>query len=105
MSEYRVEQQLKHGEFDRKVFEKVPNWIGWIIYALVDQQGVTFETSQLRDLLRGKAAESEITEALENLIKSGELVRDPITQVIAKVKREEAPGEIPSAWFVNYRCN
>lgn len=97
LSEYRVEQKLKHGEFDRKVFEKVPNWIGWIIYALIDQQGVTFETSQLRDLLRGKAAESEITEALENLIKSGELARDPETQVIKKVKREEAPDEIPSA--------
>lgn len=97
LSEYRVEQKLKHGEFDRKVFEKVPNWIGWIIYALVDQEGVTFETSQLRDLLRGKASESEITEALENLIKSGELTRDPVTQIIAKAKRADAPEEIPSA--------
>jgi len=95
LSEYRVEQKLKYGEFDRKVFEKVPNWIGWIIYALVDQQGVTFEASQLRDLLRGKAAESEITEALENLIKSGELMRDPVTHIITKAKREEAPAEIP----------
>lgn len=97
LSEYRVEQKLKHGELDRKVFEKVPNWIGWIIYALVDQQGVTFETSQLRDLLRGKASESEINEALENLIKSGELVRDPDTLVISKGKSTEAPEEIPSA--------
>ena len=97
LSEYRVEQKLKHGEFDRKVFEKVPNWIGWIIYALVDQEGVTFETHQLRDLLRGKASEGEITIALENLIKSGDLARDPVTQVITKVKREAAPEEIPSA--------
>ena len=70
LSEYRVEQKLKHGELDRKVFEKVPNWIGWIIYAMVDQEGVVFETSQLKDLLRGKVSESEINEALENLIKS-----------------------------------
>lgn len=97
LSEYRVEQKLKHGEFDRKVFEKVPNWIGWIIYALVDQDGVTFETNQLKDLLRGKASESEINEALENLIKSGELVRDPLTLLISKGRSTEAPEEIPSA--------
>jgi uncharacterized protein (TIGR02147 family) len=97
LSEYRVDQKLKQGELDRKVFEKVPNWVGWIIYALVDQQGVTFETSQLKDLLRGKASESEINEALENLIRTGELVRDPQTQQIAKGKPTEAPEEIPSA--------
>ena len=97
LSEYRVEQKLKRGEFDRKVFEKVPNWIGWIIYALVDQEGVSFESSQLRDLLRGKASESEITEALENLIRSGELDRDPVTLKISKGKPTEAPEEIPSA--------
>lgn len=97
LSEYRVEQKLKQGEFDRKVFEKVPNWIGWIIYALVDQQGVTFESSQLKELLRGKASESEITEALENLIKSGELVKDETTGVISKGKPTETPDEIPSA--------
>lgn len=97
LSEYRVEQKLKHGELDRKVYEKVPNWIGWIIYALVDQQGVTFETSQLKDLLRGKASESEINEALENLLKSGELMRDPATNLISKGKPSEAPEEIPPA--------
>ena len=97
LSEYRVDQKLKQGELDRKVFEKVPNWIGWIIYALVDQEGVTFETSQLKDLLRGKASESEINEALENLIRTGELVRDPQTQKVAKGKPTEAPEEIPSA--------
>lgn len=97
LSEYRVEQKLKHGELDRKIFEKVPNWIGWIIYALVDQEGVTFETSQLKDLLRGKASETEINEALDNLIKSGELVRDPVTQSVSKGKRADVPDEIPSA--------
>lgn len=97
LSEYRVEQKLKLGEFDRKVFEKVPNWIGWIIYALVDQEGVSFETNQLRDILRGKATESEINYALENLIRSGELVRDEETQMITKGRPTEAPEEIPSA--------
>jgi uncharacterized protein (TIGR02147 family) len=97
LSEYRVEQKLKHGELDRKVFEKVPNWIGWIIYALVDQEGVSFEPTQLKDLLRGKASESEISDALENLLRSGELVRDAVTNKISKGKPTEAPEEVPSA--------
>lgn len=97
LSEYRVEQKLKLGQLDRRVFEKVPNWIGWIIYAMVDQEGVSFETSQLKDLLRGKASESEINEALENLLKSGELVRDEANGQIRKGKPSEAPEEIPPA--------
>lgn len=97
LSEFRVEQKMKHGELDRKTFEEMPNWIGWIIYALVDQEGVSFETSQLKDLLRGKASESEITEAVENLLKSGELVRDPITNTVSKGKPTDAQKEIPSA--------
>ncbi len=96
LSEYRVEQKLKHGEFDLKVFEKVPNWIGWIIFAMVDQHGVEFQTSKLRDLLRGKASETEISHALEALIKSGELVRDEATGVISKGQSTEAPEEIPT---------
>jgi uncharacterized protein (TIGR02147 family) len=97
LSEYRVEQQLKHGEFDRKVFEKVPNWIGWIIYALVDQSGVSFEIPQLKKLLRGKASETEINHALDSLLASGELVKDLETQKIQKGKPTEAPEEIPAA--------
>ncbi len=97
LSEYRVEQKLKIGEFDRKVFEKVPNWIGWIIFAMVDQMGVEFETAKLRDLLRGKASETEITHALDGLLKSGELVKDDVTGAITKGKSNEAPDEIPTA--------
>lgn len=97
LSEYRVEQKLKHGEFDRKVFEKVPNWIGWIIYALVDQSGVTFEVTQLKKLLRGKASETEIQHALESLLASGELIKDPETNQIQKGKPTETADEIPAA--------
>lgn len=97
LSEYRMEQKIKHGELDRKVLEKVPNWIGWIIYALADQAGVTFQISQLKEILRNKASESEIVAALDGLLKSGELSKDPETGAIAKGKPTEAPDEIPSA--------
>lgn len=97
LSEYRVESKLKLGKLDRKVFEKVPNWIGWIIFAMVDQAGVDFKIPQLKELLRGKASETEINHALEALIKSGELMRDETTGEIKKGQSNEAPEEIPSA--------
>ena len=97
LSEYRVEKKLKDGELDRKVFEKIPNWIGWIIYALVDQAGTQFEPNELKTLLRGKASENEITAALDSLVASGELVKDPMTGQISKGQAKEAPEEIPSA--------
>lgn len=97
LSEYRMDQKIKHGELDRKVIDKVPNWIGWIIYAMADQAGVKFQTSELKDLLRGKASESEITQALDNLLRSGELVKDDATGVISKGSPTEAPEEVPSA--------
>ena len=97
LSEYRIDQKIKHGELDRKVLEKVPNWIGWIIYALVDQAGVTFQIGQLKEILRNKASESEIVAALDSLLKSGELTKDLVTGLIQKGKPTEAPEEIPSA--------
>ena len=97
LSEFRMEQKIKHGEFDKKILEKVPNWIGWIIYALADQAGVTFQITQLKDLLRGKASENEIEQALDGLLKSGELVKDPVTGEVAKGKPTDAPEEIPTA--------
>ena len=97
LSEFRVERKLKDGELDRKVFDKIPNWIGWIIYALIDQAGAGFETTELKNLLRGKASENEISAALESLLASGELVKDPITGLISKGQAKEAPEEIPSA--------
>ncbi len=97
LSEYRVDQKLKHGEFDRKVFDKVPNWIGWIIYALADQQGVSFDVAQLKNALRGKASETEINHALNQLLSSGELIKDPQTGIMTKGQPKEVAEEIPPA--------
>lgn len=95
LSEFRVEQKLKHGEIDRKVFDKVPNWIGWIIYALADQEGVLFEVNKLKEALRGKASETEINHSLNQLLSSGELVKDPVTGLISKGTPKDVAEEIP----------
>lgn len=98
LSEHRVAGKLKSGEIDRKTWEKVPNWVAWIIYAMVDQEGVSFDTAALKTLLRGKASEDEIETALGTLINSGELRRDEVTGELKKNRSLiESPEEIPVA--------
>lgn len=98
LSEHRVNSKLKSGEIDRKTWEKVPNWITWIIYAMVDQEGVQFNTKSLKELLRDKATEDEIETALNSLISSGELKKDEVTGEFKKVRSLiESPEEVPVA--------
>lgn len=97
LSEFRLEQKVKHGEIDRKVFDKIPNWIGWIIYALLDQEGVYFSVQQLKDVLRGKVSENEVQHALNQLLEAGDLVKDADTGAISKGAAKEVPDEIPPA--------
>ncbi|KHD88112.1 MAG: hypothetical protein OM95_11420 [Bdellovibrio sp. ArHS] len=98
LSEHRVAGKLKSGEIDRKTWEKVPNWVAWIVYAMVDQEGVSFDTAALKALLRGKASEDEIENALNTLLASGELRRDEVTGELKKNRSLiESPEEIPVA--------
>lgn len=98
LSEHRVGAQLKSGEIDRKTWEKVPNWIAWIIYAMVDQEGVSFDTKSLKELLRNKATEDEIEVALNSLLSAGELKKDEVTGEFKKMRNLiESPEEVPVA--------
>lgn len=98
LSEHRVAGKLKSGEIDRKTWEKVPNWVTWIIYAMVDQEGVSYDTATLKALLRDKASDDEIQSALDTLITTGELRRDEATGELKKNRNLiESPEEIPVA--------
>lgn len=98
LSEHRVGMKLKSGEIDKKTWDKVPNWVAWIIYAMVDQEGVKFDTASLKKVLRGKASEDEIDHALTTLLSSGELRKDEVTGEFKKSRSLiESPEEVPVA--------
>jgi uncharacterized protein (TIGR02147 family) len=98
LSEFRVACKLKSGEIDRKTWEKVPNWVAWIVYAMADQEGVTFDTAALKKILRGKASEDEIENAVNTLLSSGEIHKDDKTGELRKSRNLiESPEEIPVA--------
>lgn len=69
----------------------------WILFAMLDQDGVTFSTEQLRELLRGKATSDEIESALKTLITSGEVTKDAETGLLKKGTVTEPQDEIPVA--------
>lgn len=84
LADLRVRQQLKSGEIKAETWEKVPSWVTWVLYALADQKGVTFEPSVLFETMRGKARPEDIRRCLERLIESGELIRDGVTGEVSK---------------------
>jgi uncharacterized protein (TIGR02147 family) len=98
LSDFRLQKSLRQGLIDKKTNDRIPNWIGWILFSLLDQEGSQFSIPNLKLLLRNKASESEIQTALNKLLESGELVSDPITQ---EVKRGRSlidnPEDIPVA--------
>lgn len=98
LTEYRVALQLKNGEIDPKTWAKIPNWITWVIYSLVDQENVNFSAQQIKEILKGKASVAEIEEALQLLFSSGELQRDTGTGVVKKTRQlMDAAEDIPVA--------
>ncbi|MBX3016278.1 MAG: TIGR02147 family protein [Bdellovibrionaceae bacterium] len=98
LSDMRVERQLKAGEIDRKAWDKLPSWVAWVLYAVMDQAGVDFKIENLRELLRGKAKSDEIEAAIKSLVDSGEVLFDEATGIYTKSKnRGDGLEEIPVA--------
>lgn len=97
LTEVRVEGKIKSGEIDQKTWDKVPSWVTWVVYAMIDQEGVSFQTDELKGLLRGKARADEIEEAIEKLIASGDVVKDETGKLKKSRALTEGADEIPVA--------
>lgn len=96
LSELRAKRDLQDGLIDQASWEKVPSWIGWVLYAMADQQGVQFDPASLHKLFRAKASVEEIRHSLAKLIEAGKFKQNPETGVIEKgAATAEAGQEIP----------
>ncbi len=93
----RVENQINSGEIDRKAWDKIPNWVTWVLYSLADLKSTTTDLNQLFLLLRGKATVQEIKNSLEGLISSGELATNDSGELVKTRNLMEAADEVPVA--------
>lgn len=93
LNDFRVKKKLKSGEIDKAAFEKVPDWIAWVLYSMLDQQNVSFEPGSLARLLRSKASPEEIDLSLKVLADNKKITRDAVTGKIEKVLTATESGE------------
>ena len=98
LSDLRARRDLESGEIDARMWDKVPSWIGWVLYAMADQTGVDFDPKALQRLFRAKASLPDIAESLRKLLEAGDLERDPVTGAVRKPRQQmEAPQDLPAA--------
>jgi uncharacterized protein (TIGR02147 family) len=73
LSEIRSQNALDDGSIDAETWEKVPGWLAWVLYALIDQENVIFRPDVLKKILRNQVTEKQISEALAKLVSSGDI--------------------------------
>lgn len=96
LADLRVDQKIRSGELDRDKWERVPNWVSWVLYTMADQQGVEFNLDTLKRLLRGKAGEEELRVAFQKLLQTGQLQKSESGEV-RKGEAVAANEEVPVA--------
>jgi uncharacterized protein (TIGR02147 family) len=98
LAELRAQRALEQGLIDPKNWEKVPGWLGWVLYAMADQGGVDFDPASLQKLMRVRISQDEIKQSLQKLLASGDLVADPETGAVSKGRDLiESPQDLPVA--------
>lgn len=98
LADLRARRAFEAGEINQKSWDKVPGWIGWVLYALADQRNVDFDPQVVQRLFRAKASSEDIRESLKKLIDSGELARNEETGEVYKARELiESPQDLPVA--------
>ncbi len=96
LADLRARREFEGGKVNAKSWEKVPGWIGWVLYAMADQKGVEFDPIALQKLFRAKANPDDIRHSLAKLLESGELQKNAETGEITKPRdNTEATQDLP----------
>jgi uncharacterized protein (TIGR02147 family) len=96
LADLRARRALDSGEITESNWQKVPGWIGWVLYAMSEQSNVKFEPQTLTKLFRAKASPDDIRVSLRKLMESGELARDMETGEVSKGRDlVESPQDLP----------
>ncbi len=98
LADLRARRAFEAGQINQRSWEKVPGWIGWVLYAMAEQANVDFSPENLKKLFRVNASVDDIKESLEKLIESGELARNAETGQVYKARDLiESPQDLPVA--------
>ncbi len=82
----RLLKKMQRGEIAKDNWEKLPNWLSWILVSLVDIKDIKFEPIELLKILGPIATEESLTETVGSLFSSGVLRRNEATGEVVKGK-------------------
>lgn len=98
LADLRARRAFDAGDISQDSWDKVPGWIGWVLYAMADQANVDFNPQVLQRLFRAKASTEDIRLSMQKLIESGDLTRNEANGEVAKGRDLiEAPQNLPVA--------
>ncbi len=98
LSDIRARREIDRGAINQSSWDKVPGWIGWVLYAMTDQKNVDFDPTSLQRLFRVKATADDIRESLKKLIESGDLLQQEGSKGVTKAREMiESPQDLPVA--------
>lgn len=96
LADLRAHRAFEAGTINQQAWDKVPGWIGWVLYAMADQRNVDFNPETLQKLFRAKASADDLRESLQKLLASGELARNEETGQVGKGRDLiESPQNLP----------
>ncbi len=98
LSDLRSKRAFAAGEINQQNWDKVPDWIGWVLFAMSEQSRVDFDPASLQKLFRAKASTEDIKASLQKLLDSGDLARSEATGDVYKARDlVESPQDLPVA--------
>lgn len=101
LADIRARRAFATGEISPQAWEKVPSWMGWVLYAMTDQKGVSFDADELYRLMRAKTSPEDVRVELKRLISNGDLkqeVSEPGSTLAPVTKGRDlidSPQELP----------
>lgn len=99
LADIRARRAFATGEISPQAWEKVPSWMGWVLYAMTDQQDVSFNPDELYRLMRAKTSPEDVRGEMKRLMVNGDLKQvasdDGSTQVSKGRDLIESPQELP----------
>ena len=97
LADLRAQRAFEAGHINQRSWEKMPGWIGWVLYAMTEQANVNFDAEALQKLFRARASTDDIRESLQKLIDAGELTRGESGEVVKARDLIESPQDLPVA--------
>lgn len=98
LHDLRVKHQIEAGEINQDIWEKIPGWVSWVIYEMVEQRGIVFTAEDIQRILRPRVTKEQVQAAIDRLIDLGEISVDKETGEVKKLREViKTPEEVPVA--------